>query len=89
MSAAMSAEASVRELQLYHTAGCHLCEQAEALVLPLMEQQGWVLQRFDIAADEALLERYATRIPVLRNPRCARELGWPFDAQQVLELLVR
>ena len=89
MTAAMSSEASVLELQLYHTAGCHLCEQAEALVLPLMEQQGWVLQRTDIADDEALMERYAMRIPVLRNPRCALELGWPFDVRQVLELLER
>ena len=83
----MTSEACV--LQLFHTAGCHLCEQAEALVLPLMEQQGWVLQRTDIADDEALMERYAMRIPVLRNPRCALELGWPFDVRQVLELLER
>ncbi len=85
----MISEASVLQLQFYHTGGCHLCEQAEALVLPLMEQRGWVLQRFDIADDEVLMERYATRIPVLRNPRRALELGWPFDARQVLDLLER
>ncbi len=74
-------------LLLYHTAGCHLCEQAEALAAPLTVERGWVLRRIDIADDEALLERYATRIPVLRDPRGERELGWPFDAQMVLDLL--
>lgn len=81
----MISEAGV--LLLYHTAGCHLCEQAEALAAPLAAQHDWVLQRLDIADDEALLERYATRIPVLRDPQRERELGWPFDAQMVLDLL--
>ena len=36
----MTSEARV--LLLYHTAGCHLCEQAEALAAPLTVERGWV-----------------------------------------------
>lgn len=64
---------------LYHTAGCHLCELAEAVIEPLARARGWRVSRVDIAGDDALLERYGTRIPVLRDPRDGREIGWPFD----------
>jgi len=76
----MGAEA---ERILYHTAGCHLCELAEAVVAPIALARGWSLSRVDIAGDEALLERYGTRIPVLRDPAGGREIGWPFDAAAI------
>ena len=41
----------------------------------------------DIADDEALLARYGTRIPVLACR--GREIGWPFNADDVLELTRR
>ena len=38
--------------------------------------------------DEALMERYGTRIPVLRDPAAlAAEIGWPFDEAAVRGLL--
>lgn len=79
----------MRELLLYTTLGCHLCEQAEAITLPLLEQATWQLRLVEIADDEALMARYGTRIPVLYRPdlyragEAACELGWPFDAQSV------
>ena len=76
-------------LVLYHTSGCHLCEQALALVAPLAARHGRVLQQVDIADSESLVDRYGTRIPVLYDPQGAAELGWPFDAGQVLALLGR
>jgi len=69
-------------MQLLHTLGCHLCEQAEALLAPLARERGWRLVQIDIATDDTLLERYGTRIPVLRDPLRDLELGWPFDAER-------
>ena len=76
------------ELVLYHTAGCHLCELADALVAPLVLAAGMRLDRVDIADSEYLLERYGIRIPVLRGSgEPAAEIGWPFDAEAVQQLL--
>ena len=61
-------------LTLYTTLGCHLCEHAEAL----LEAAGCQFVASDIAEDLILLERYGTRIPVVRDS-LGRELGWPFD----------
>lgn len=72
---------------LFHTLGCHLCEVAQALVIPLATQRGWHCELIEISADEALLARYGVRIPVLRVARTGRELDWPFEADAVLDLL--
>ncbi len=66
-------------LLLYTTSGCHLCEQAEAL----LQCAGALVEMVEIADDEALLERYGMRIPVLRHRETDRELGWPFDAAMI------
>ena len=63
-------------LLLYTTSGCHLCEQAETL----LQSAGASVEMVEIADDEALLERYGARIPVLRHAQTGRELDWPFDA---------
>lgn len=62
-------------LTLFHTDGCHLCEQAWTLV----EQAGLGARtrRCDILDDEEWLGAYRVRIPVLRD-ESGRELGWPF-----------
>ena len=68
-------------LVLYSTAGCHLCEDAEALLRALRaqgEQLDWSV--VDIADDDALFERYGWSIPVVRRDDGA-ELGWPFDLE--------
>ena len=73
-------------IQLFSTAGCHLCEQAEALALPLLESRQWQLELVDISVDAALVERYGIRIPVLGAHDSAgrwQELGWPFDQAQI------
>ena len=73
-------------LNLYSTSGCHLCEQAEALVQPLLSGQALQLRVVEISGDDALLERYGVRIPVLgcKDANGAwQELGWPFDQAQI------
>nr|WP_086938597.1 glutaredoxin family protein [Thaumasiovibrio occultus] len=83
------------ELILYGTEGCHLCEQASAL----LEQAGvFDLVRYvDIAFDDALFHRYGVTIPVVSLVSDTRndehlsnnelELGWPFDLAELNDWL--
>lgn len=74
------------ECQLFGTLGCHLCEQAEALLMPFVER-GLLVELVDIAEQPQWLEAYALLIPVLRRSDTGTELHWPFDEQQVVRLL--
>ena len=69
---------------LYHTEGCHLCEQARELTLPLLGRE--TLKLIDIMSDDKLIAKYQLSIPVLQNPwgKC---LFWPFSQQQVIALI--
>jgi glutaredoxin len=69
-------------LQLYTTAGCHLCEHAEEILYDLSVR----FEAVDIADDPSLIERYGVRIPVLRDD-AGQELGWPFDGTAVQRFL--
>ena len=70
-------------LILYTTSACHLCEEAEQL----LQELGIAVLTVEIADDEQRLERYARRIPVLRDAQRDTELDWPFAAQQVQQWL--
>lgn len=74
------------ECQLFGTLGCHLCEVAEAELLPLVEH-GLLVELIDIGEREALFDEYCLRIPVLRRIDTGAELDWPFDAAQVVDFL--
>ncbi|MDH0729320.1 glutaredoxin family protein [Pseudomonas sichuanensis] len=74
------------ECQLFGTLGCHLCEVAEAMLMPFVEH-GLLVELVDIADDEAQFERYSLTIPVLRRCDTGAELNWPFDAEQVVAFL--
>lgn len=73
------------ELELLGTAGCHLCEQAEELLRVAGQARAIRWRVTDIAHDDVLVDRYGTRIPVLRHPD-GRELGWPFGLLDILRL---
>ncbi len=67
-------------LILYSTEGCHLCEDAEALLYAAQAQYSplrWTV--VDIADDDALFEQYGWLIPVLQAEGGTDELRWPFD----------
>jgi len=72
-------------LTLYGTVGCHLCDQAEALLRQAAAARRVEWRYVDIADDDALVERYGTRIPVLINTR-GLELGWPFSLLDIIRL---
>lgn len=74
------------ECQLFGTLGCHLCEIAEAELLPMVEH-GLLVELIDISESEAMFDTYGLRIPVLRRVDTGAELDWPFDAGQVVAFL--
>ncbi|WP_112194273.1 glutaredoxin family protein [Pseudomonas sp. LG1E9] len=74
------------ECQLFGTLGCHLCEIAEAEIMPLVER-GLLVELVDITDPADLTEAYSLRIPVLRRVDTGAELDWPFDTEQVVAFL--
>lgn len=70
------------QLELYGTDGCHLCEEAAALLQALSIPA----RHIDIAGDDHLLDRYGVRIPVLRRSDGA-ELNWPFGSDEILRFV--
>ena len=44
---------------------CHLCEEMESLVAPLLAAVGLALERVDVDEDAELEARYGTDVPVL------------------------
>lgn len=74
------------ECQLLGTLGCHLCEQAEAVLMPFVEH-GLLVELIDIAEREEWVDDYALRIPVLRRVDNGDELDWPFEAEQIASFL--
>jgi glutaredoxin len=74
-------------IRLYSTPGCHLCEMAKDIIFPLLDHYALYLEEIDIAESDELIERYGVRIPVLKFPDRADDLGWPFDAAQIQSFL--
>lgn len=74
------------QIQLLGTTGCHLCDVAERMARRIVPVLGFQLEYVDIAQDDALVDQYGTRIPVLRATN-GQELGWPFEDQQLIHWL--
>lgn len=50
----------------YTKSGCHLCEDALALLNRLQTEFALTIQTIDITTDDALFQKYFDKIPVLR-----------------------
>jgi len=74
-------------LNLYSTTYCHLCEQAEALLMSLTDQYDIQWANIEIVDDSILFERYAVKIPVLKRPETNVEIAWPFTINDIEKLL--
>ena len=57
--------AGALEITLYTRPGCHLCEEAKAVIEPLVEEFGARLREVNIDEDRDLTDRYGWDIPVL------------------------
>jgi len=65
------------QLTLYGKPGCHLCEEARAVVLSVRQRQPFDLEEVDITRDPVLEAAYRERIPVI-----------VIDGQEALELVI-
>ena len=73
------------EILLYTRHGCHLCDDAKALLGALAAEYPHRLREVDIAADRDLMVRYGLTIPVLQMG--GRELAAPIDEQRLRAFL--
>ncbi|ENA36668.1 MULTISPECIES: glutaredoxin family protein [Pseudomonas] len=74
--------------QLLVTAACHLCHDAETVLMPFVEH-GLLVETVDIVELDGGVERYGMRIPVLRHLESGRELDWPFSCEQIATFLMQ
>src|SRR5258707_3446340 len=54
-----------RVITLYTRPGCHLCEDAKALIEPMLGEFGATLREVNIDEDAVLRKRHGTDIPVI------------------------
>jgi len=69
------------QLILYYTEFCHLCDEAESLLLAAGLTDRY--EKIEIADEPDLLQRYEIHIPVLKRIDSQKELFWPFDRLQL------
>jgi len=55
----------VRHVVLYSRPGCHLCDEARAVLLAERERTPFALEEIDVETDDALELEYGIRIPVV------------------------
>ena len=53
------------DVTLYSRPGCHLCEEAKAVIAPVLRDFGAILREVNIDEDAILKERYGWDIPVI------------------------
>ncbi|MBO0767190.1 MAG: glutaredoxin family protein [Solirubrobacterales bacterium] len=53
------------EVKVYMREGCHLCDQALAVIERVRARHGFALELIDIESDDALMLAYLERIPVV------------------------
>ncbi len=71
----------IKQLYLYSTSHCHLCELAYALISQAADPSN--INVIEIADDKVLLAEYSLRIPVLRRIDTNAELNWPFSLADI------
>ena len=77
-------------LSFYTTTGCHLCDDAEAL-LKVLGQHPQLANQFryhpvEISDSDQQIADYGERIPVLATANS--ELGWPFTLEELGQWLL-
>ncbi|HUN64195.1 MAG TPA: glutaredoxin family protein [Candidatus Sulfotelmatobacter sp.] len=59
------ASAQPLDVTIYSRPGCHLCEEAKAVMQPLLKEFGATVREVNIDKDPELAERYSWDIPVI------------------------
>ena len=55
----------MKVVTLYGRPGCHLCDEARAVLARIRATRPFRLEEIDIESDDALFKRYLERIPVI------------------------
>ncbi|MDX1590145.1 MAG: glutaredoxin family protein [Oleiphilaceae bacterium] len=74
-------------LSFFITEHCELCEKAEAVLMATPIEDPIPVDVVDIAESQELVDRYGTRIPVLRRESDGAELNWPFTEADVVRFV--
>lgn len=77
----------MRHFVLYSTQHCHLCEQAEQLLINLQHEYEIQWETTEISDDDNLMVQYGIRIPVIKCLKTEAELNWPFTRADILKLI--
>ena len=84
----------IKHVNLYSTDGCHLCEQALALLSAT--HPNIKVTVLDIMDNPKWLEDFQIRIPVLEKntaknlkTHSKQQLYWPFDQNQLSDFLIQ
>lgn len=78
---------SKQQWLLYGTKGCHLCDNAENLLMQAQCVLPITWQYIDIALDENLVTQYGSKIPVLLS-LTGQQLDWPFSLLDIQKIMV-
>ena len=70
---------------LYGTLGCHLCDDAEQLLVQAQLVLPITWRTVDIALEQNLMTKYSASIPVLINEE-GQSLHWPFSFLDISQL---
>jgi hypothetical protein len=81
----------MKNIKFYTTAGCHLCDEAYAMIMHLKRESNEVaenvnFQLVDIGDNDVLVEKYGIRIPILVFKNS--ELSWPFKIEELFNWVV-
>lgn len=77
----------MKQLILFTTSHCHLCERAEAILTDLKVKHAISWHAIEISNDDHLTDIYGIRIPVIKCINNQTELNWPFSADDILKLI--
>jgi|TARA_B110000116_G_scaffold265631_1_gene275110 hypothetical protein len=72
---------------LLTTLGCHLCNQAKAVLWQAQSVVAFEYSEQDIALSDGLIATYGERIPVVRSELSGAELDWPFTVKAIEQLV--
>lgn len=74
-------------VSLYSKPGCHLCDEAEALLALVARTQPMTVQKVNIESSPELFEEYRYRIPVIEVAG-GPALDWPTTPERVRRALL-
>ena len=74
------------QIDFYTGPHCSLCDDALAL-LQAVNQPDLIINKCNIKDNTQWFHLYAVRIPVLKRKDSGRELGWPFNLDELRQFL--